>query len=152
MRSQLKKSSASSSRDAELSAQFSKASVSGLPPLRNRAGQSTSPYVRAQASSPVAWQLLDDEAILRARKENKLVFVNIGFKPCHCAFLPHRPGPTPATPRAARPILANIYAFQTVVSRRPSPSRIRRLPGCSTDPLYPSLSTAMNARTLTPST
>lgn len=90
MRSQLKKPSASSSRDAELSAQFSEASISGLPRLQNRAARSTSPYVRAHASSPVAWQLLDDEAIQRAKKENKLVYMNIGFKSCHCAS-PLRP-------------------------------------------------------------
>ncbi|KAF3768785.1 hypothetical protein M406DRAFT_82026 [Cryphonectria parasitica EP155] len=87
MRSQLKKPSSASSRDAELSAQFSQASLSGLPPLQNRAAQSSSPYVRAHASSPVAWQLLDDEATQRAKKENKLVFMNIGFKSCHYCHL-----------------------------------------------------------------
>lgn len=92
MKSQLKKPSASSNREAELSAQLSKASISDLPPLQNRAAQSTSPYVRAHASSPIAWQLLDDETIERARKENKLVFVNIGFKSCHCMLYPHRHG------------------------------------------------------------
>ncbi|ROV96714.1 hypothetical protein VSDG_05644 [Cytospora chrysosperma] len=71
------------SREAELSAQFSKAAISDLPPLENRASQGVSPYVRAHASTPVAWQLLDDEAIQRAQKENKLIFMNIGFKSCH---------------------------------------------------------------------
>lgn len=86
MNSQLKKPSASSSssRDAELSAQFSKASISDLPPLQNQAAQSTSPYVRAQAASPIAWQLLADDAVQRAKKENKLIYLNIGFKSCHC--------------------------------------------------------------------
>lgn len=79
-----KPSASSSIRDAELSAQFSNVSFSDLPPLENRAAQSTSPYVRAHASSPVAWQLLNDEAIQRAKKENKLVYMNIGFKSCHC--------------------------------------------------------------------
>lgn len=76
--------SATISREAELSAQFSKAAISDLPPLENRAAQSSSPYARAHASTPVAWQLLDDEAIQRAQKENKLIFMNIGFKSCHC--------------------------------------------------------------------
>ncbi|PSR75746.1 hypothetical protein BD289DRAFT_487047 [Coniella lustricola] len=83
MRSQLKKPTGSSSRDAELSAQFSKASISDLPPLQNRAAQSSSPYVRAHAKTPIAWQLLDNEAAQRAKKENKLIFINIGFKSCH---------------------------------------------------------------------
>lgn len=84
MKPQLKQQSSVTSRDAELSAQFSKASVSDLPPLQNRAGNSTSPYVQSHASTPVAWQLLDDDAIQRAKKENKLIFMNIGFKSCHC--------------------------------------------------------------------
>jgi len=53
-------------------------------PLRNRAGESRSPYVRAHASTPVLWQLLDDEAVGRAKRENKLIFMNIGFLACHC--------------------------------------------------------------------
>lgn len=81
------------SREAELSAQFSKAAISDLPPLENRASQGVSPYVRAHASTPVAWQLLDDEAIQRAQKENKLIFMNIGFKSCHCELHTARPNP-----------------------------------------------------------
>lgn len=81
---QLKQQHSVTARDAELSAQFSKASISDLPALQNRAGDSTSPYVQSHASTPVAWQLLDDEAIQRAKKENKLIFMNIGFKSCHC--------------------------------------------------------------------
>lgn len=84
MKASLNKPAAPSTRDAELSAQFSRVSVSDFPAFRNRAGKSTSPYVRAQASSPVAWQLLDEEAVQRAKKENKLLFLSIGFKSCHC--------------------------------------------------------------------
>lgn len=53
-------------------------------PLVNRVGQSKSPYVRSHAEGKVAWQLLDDETIDRAKKENKLIFLHIGFKACHC--------------------------------------------------------------------
>ncbi|KAL0937257.1 DUF255 domain protein [Colletotrichum truncatum] len=56
-------------------------------PLVNRVGQSKSPYVRSHAEGRVAWQLLDDEAIERARKENKLIFLHIGFKACHYSRL-----------------------------------------------------------------
>lgn len=55
-----------------------------LPALQNRASGSKSPYVKSQADSPVLWQLLDDEAVERARKENKLIFLHIGYKACHC--------------------------------------------------------------------
>ena len=52
--------------------------------LTNRAGESKSPYVRQHASNPVAWQLWGDEAIERAKRENKLLFVSIGYSACHC--------------------------------------------------------------------
>jgi hypothetical protein len=52
--------------------------------LTNRAGESRSPYVRAHSSNPVAWQIWGDEAIELARKENRLLFVSIGYSACHC--------------------------------------------------------------------
>jgi hypothetical protein len=52
--------------------------------LQNRAGDSRSPYVRAHSSNPVAWQIWGDEAIELAQKENKLLFVSIGYSACHC--------------------------------------------------------------------
>ncbi|RBQ73265.1 hypothetical protein FVER14953_03942 [Fusarium verticillioides] len=54
-----------------------------LAPMRNRAAASQSPYIRGQAESLVSWQLLDDEAVERSRKENKLIFLHIGYKACH---------------------------------------------------------------------
>ncbi|KAI0968893.1 DUF255 domain-containing protein [Xylaria arbuscula] len=69
-------------------------------PLVNRVAQSTSPYVRARANSPVAWQLLDDEAVNRARSENRLIFLSIGFLAshhCHLAHLESFSDPTLAT-------------------------------------------------------
>lgn len=58
-------------------------------PLRNRAAQSSSPYVRARSNSPIAWQLLDDEAVTRAKSENKLIFLSIGFLASHHCHLAH---------------------------------------------------------------
>jgi hypothetical protein len=55
--------------------------------LKNRAGESKSPYVRAHSSNPVAWQTWGDEAIALAKKENRLLFVSIGYSACHCEFL-----------------------------------------------------------------
>ncbi|TPX11090.1 uncharacterized protein E0L32_007951 [Thyridium curvatum] len=66
-------------------------------PLRNRAGDSRSPYVQALASSPVMWQLLDSEAVDRARAENKPIFMNIGFRACHyCRLTIHESFSHPA--------------------------------------------------------
>ncbi|KAI5467849.1 hypothetical protein BGZ63DRAFT_346748 [Mariannaea sp. PMI_226] len=52
-------------------------------PLRNRAAESRSPYIKNQANGLVSWQLLDDETVERAKKENKLIFLHIGYKACH---------------------------------------------------------------------
>jgi uncharacterized protein YyaL (SSP411 family) len=54
--------------------------------LANKAGQSKSPYVRAHADNPVAWQIWGDEAIELARQENKLLFLSIGYSACHCKY------------------------------------------------------------------
>ncbi|KAF7547637.1 hypothetical protein G7046_g8946 [Stylonectria norvegica] len=54
-----------------------------LPPLRNRANESKNPFIKGHADSLVAWQLLDDEVVERLRKENKLIFLHIGYKACH---------------------------------------------------------------------
>jgi hypothetical protein len=54
--------------------------------LRNRAGESRSPYVQGHARNPVAWQLWGEEAVALARRENRLVFLSIGYSACHCEF------------------------------------------------------------------
>ncbi|KAI4860652.1 hypothetical protein F4820DRAFT_436185 [Hypoxylon rubiginosum] len=56
-------------------------------PLRNRAEHSKSPFVRAHSDSLVAWQLLDDHAVNRAKTENKLIFLSIGFLASHYCHL-----------------------------------------------------------------
>jgi hypothetical protein len=52
--------------------------------MTNRSGASKSSYVRDYADSPVEWQLLDDEAIELAKKQNKMIFLNIGYKSSYC--------------------------------------------------------------------
>ncbi len=58
--------------------------------LKNRAGESKSPYVRAHSQNPVAWQVWGDEAIALSKKENRLLFVSIGYSACHCRCLQDR--------------------------------------------------------------
>ncbi|KAJ4298372.1 hypothetical protein N0V88_003402 [Collariella sp. IMI 366227] len=59
---------------------------SRFPELRNRAGESDSPYVRLHADTPVAWQLLDADTLSRATAENKPIFMHIGFSADHHSF------------------------------------------------------------------
>lgn len=59
--------------------------------LRNRAGESNSPYVRRHAETPVAWQLLDEATLSRAIEENKPIFMHIGFLADHRELPPPNP-------------------------------------------------------------
>ncbi|KAG6019309.1 hypothetical protein E4U41_003289, partial [Claviceps citrina] len=52
-------------------------------PLQNRVASSKSSFVRSGKSSLVKWQPLDSDSIERARRENKLIFLHIGYKACH---------------------------------------------------------------------
>ncbi|KHO01360.1 DUF255 domain protein [Metarhizium album ARSEF 1941] len=51
--------------------------------LQNRAASSNSPFVRAGENSLVKWQVLDADSVERAKRENKLLFLHIGYKACH---------------------------------------------------------------------
>ncbi|KKF95500.1 Spermatogenesis-associated protein 20 [Ceratocystis platani] len=56
-------------------------------PLVNCAAKGQSNYVRQQKDSPVAWQLLNEDAIARAKAEDKLIFMHIGYSACHYSHL-----------------------------------------------------------------
>ncbi|UKZ82467.1 hypothetical protein TrVFT333_010256 [Trichoderma virens FT-333] len=58
-----------------------------LLPLQNCAKQGKSPFIKAYEDSLVAWQLLDNESVERARRENKLIFLHIGYRACHFSRL-----------------------------------------------------------------
>ncbi|MEO5350093.1 MAG: thioredoxin domain-containing protein [Magnetococcus sp. YQC-3] len=49
----------------------------------NRLAQETSPYLARHADSPVAWHPWGEEALARAKREQKLIFLSIGYGACH---------------------------------------------------------------------
>jgi uncharacterized protein len=49
----------------------------------NRLAEESSPYLLQHAHNPVDWYPWGDEAFERARAENKLVLVSIGYSSCH---------------------------------------------------------------------
>ncbi|MEP4079107.1 thioredoxin domain-containing protein [Haloferula sp.] len=49
----------------------------------NRLAKETSPYLRQHASNPVDWYPWGDEAFAKARKENKPIFLSVGYSTCH---------------------------------------------------------------------
>lgn len=65
-------------------------SGSSFRPLRNRLGDAFSPYLRQHAHNPVAWQPWGEEAIERARAEDRVIFVSIGYAACHWCHVMER--------------------------------------------------------------
>ncbi len=56
----------------------------------NRLAQSTSPYLKQHAYNPVDWYPWGPEALERARRENKPIFLSIGYSTCHwCHVMAH---------------------------------------------------------------
>jgi uncharacterized protein YyaL (SSP411 family) len=50
----------------------------------------TSPYLLQHAYNPVHWVSWSDEAFEKAKKENKLVLISIGYSACHwCHVMEH---------------------------------------------------------------
>jgi len=50
----------------------------------------TSPYLLQHAHNPVAWQAWGESAFARARAENKLVFLSVGYSTCHWCHVMER--------------------------------------------------------------
>ncbi len=64
----------------------------------NRLADETSPYLRQHADNPVEWFPWGDEALRRARDEDKPIFVSIGYASCHwCHVMAHESFEDPAT-------------------------------------------------------
>ena len=59
-------------------------------PKSNRLIQSHSPYLLQHAHNPVDWYPWGEEAFSLAQRENKLVFLSIGYSTCHwCHVMAH---------------------------------------------------------------
>jgi uncharacterized protein YyaL (SSP411 family) len=56
----------------------------------NRLASSSSPYLLQHANNPVNWYPWGPEALQKARDENKLILVSIGYSACHwCHVMEH---------------------------------------------------------------
>ncbi|MBD1366455.1 thioredoxin domain-containing protein [Mucilaginibacter sp. ZT4R22] len=56
----------------------------------NRLATSTSPYLLQHANNPVNWYPWGPEALHKAKEENKLILVSIGYSACHwCHVMEH---------------------------------------------------------------
>ena len=56
----------------------------------NRLARERSPYLLQHANNPVDWYAWGDEAFARARKEDKPIFLSVGYSTCHwCHVMEH---------------------------------------------------------------
>ena len=60
------------------------------PEHTNRLAQEKSPYLLQHAHNPVDWYPWSEEAFARARRENKPIFLSVGYSTCHwCHVMAH---------------------------------------------------------------
>ncbi len=58
--------------------------------MANRLAQETSPYLLQHADNPVDWNPWGEEALQRARDEDKVILLSIGYSACHwCHVMAH---------------------------------------------------------------
>ncbi len=65
------------------------AATAGASPV-NRLANHPSPYLALHGSDPVAWQEWNADTLARARRENKLLFVSVGYFACHWCHVMQR--------------------------------------------------------------
>lgn len=94
----------------------------------NSLARARSPYLRQHASNPVHWLEWSDDALQRARAENKPIFLSIGYAACHwCHVMAHESFEDPTiaailnqhfisikVDREERPDLDHIYMTATI--------------------------------------
>jgi uncharacterized protein YyaL (SSP411 family) len=52
-------------------------------PPRNHLANETSPYLKQHAKNPIDWYPWSEEALKKARDQNKPIFLSIGYSTCH---------------------------------------------------------------------
>jgi hypothetical protein len=96
--------------------------------MSNRLSQTTSPYLLQHANNPVDWYPWGEEALARARNEDKPIFLSIGYAACHwCHVMEHESFEDPTVAafmnehfinikvdREERPDLDSIYMAATM--------------------------------------
>ncbi len=58
--------------------------------MPNRLAEETSPYLLQHKDNPVAWNPWDEEALDRARREDRPLLVSIGYSACHWCHVMER--------------------------------------------------------------
>ncbi len=77
--------------------------------MPNRLARETSPYLQQHANNPVDWYPWSEEALDRARREDKPILLSIGYSACHwCHVMEHESFENPAIARVMNDHFINI--------------------------------------------
>jgi uncharacterized protein len=88
----------------------------------NRLADERSPYLLQHASNPVDWYPWGDEAFARARREDKPIFLSIGYSTCHwCHVMEHE---SFENPDIARLLNADFVSIKVDREERPDVDRV----------------------------
>jgi uncharacterized protein YyaL (SSP411 family) len=77
--------------------------------MPNRLAGQTSPYLQQHANNPVDWHPWGEEALERARLEDKPMLVSIGYSACHwCHVMAHESFEDPAIAEVMNRLFVNV--------------------------------------------
>ena len=88
------------------------------PALANELGKHDSPYLAMHGDDPVEWYTWSAEVLARAKKQNKLLLVSVGYFACHWCHVMQRE--TYRDPQVAR--LLNAHFISVKVDRELNPA------------------------------
>src|SRR6266852_169839 len=77
--------------------------------MPNRLAQETSPYLQQHAGNPVDWHAWGEEALARAREEDKPILLSVGYSACHwCHVMAHESFEDPAVAEVMNRLFVNV--------------------------------------------
>src|ERR687887_442361 len=77
--------------------------------MPNRLANETSPYLLQHKDNPVDWYAWGEEALARARREDKPILLSIGYAACHwCHVMEHESFEDAETARLMNELFVNI--------------------------------------------
>jgi uncharacterized protein YyaL (SSP411 family) len=92
-----------------LGAVMSHASDAETPSKKNRLSKEKSPYLQQHANNPVDWYPWGEEAFEKAKKEDKPIFLSIGYATCHwCHVMAHESFEDPAIAALMNEAFVNV--------------------------------------------
>jgi uncharacterized protein YyaL (SSP411 family) len=77
--------------------------------MPNRLAQETSPYLQQHAANPVDWFAWGEEALERARREDKPILLSVGYSACHwCHVMAHESFEDPEVAAVMNRLFVNV--------------------------------------------